>query len=359
MSDELSHLTVIEIASVLAGPFTGMFFAERGAKVIKIENKKTGGDVTRSWKLATENPDSPISAYFASVNWGKEHVFLDFESEADVAKLRAFISKADVVIVNFKKGDDKKFGLCFEDVKNQNGRIIYAALSGFGTESDRVAYDLVLQAEAGLMSMNGTPESGPLKMPVAFVDLFAGHQLREGILLALLQREKNPGAYRVDVSLFDAALASLANQACNWLMAGQLAQPNGGRHPNIAPYGETFKTREGRTVTFAIGTNIHFSKLCKTIDLLSFPADERFRDNADRVKNRGELETAIAEKISKLHCEALLRTLMNLGVPVAEVKNLSQVFEAQAARDLVLEESVDFTQTRRMRTSVFKVQRFE
>ncbi|MFT4600154.1 MAG: crotonobetainyl-CoA:carnitine CoA-transferase CaiB-like acyl-CoA transferase, partial [Arenicella sp.] len=254
MASYLSSLKVIEISSVLAGPAVGLYFAEKGAEVIKIENSKTGGDVTRGWKLANEDSSKNTSAYFASVNWRKEHVFLDLSDDNDRSKIKALVTKADIVLTNFKKGDAEKFELDFLSLRTLNSNVILGEISGYGSKSERVAFDLVLQADTGFMSMNGTSDSGPVKMPVAFIDLFAAHQLKEGILEALLERNATGKAYHVKVSLFDAALASLANQATNYLIAGHVAQPMGSKHPNIAPYGELFKTKDERLITFAIGS---------------------------------------------------------------------------------------------------------
>src|ERR1035437_2769189 len=176
-------LKVVELAGVLAGPSVGLFFAELGAEVIKIENKKTGGDVTRSWKLPEEDKNSDVSAYFLSVNFLKKHLFLDLNAESDYKKCIAQIKNADIVIVNYKKGDDKKLKLDYATLKKINSKLIYASINGFSDTDERVAYDLILQAESGFMSVNGTPESGPLKMPVALIDIIAAHHLKEAILL--------------------------------------------------------------------------------------------------------------------------------------------------------------------------------
>ena len=152
---DFNKLKVVELAGVLAGPSVGMFFAELGAEVIKIENERSGGDVTRSWKLASEDKSSKVSAYFCSVNYHKEYQFKNLKEQRDLDKVRDLIREADIVLVNFKKGDDVKLGLDYETLKKINPKIIYAAITGFGDESERIAYDLILQAESGFMSMNG------------------------------------------------------------------------------------------------------------------------------------------------------------------------------------------------------------
>jgi crotonobetainyl-CoA:carnitine CoA-transferase CaiB-like acyl-CoA transferase len=317
------ELKVIELASVLAGPAVGMFFAELGAEVIKIENKNTGGDVTRGWKLPTENKKDKTSAYFYSVNYGKQHLFLNIKESNDYQQLIQLIKTADIIISNFKKGDDKKLKVDFNTLKKINQTLIYANISGFGENSDRVAFDLVLQAESGFMSMNGTKESGPLKMPVALIDILAAHQLKEGILTALLQREKTGKGLKVSVSLLDSAVASLANQASNWLIGKQLPTRTGSLHPNIAPYGEIFKTKDQFEITLAIGSESQFKDLCS---ILKITISNIFESNALRVKNRVALFKIIQEKIAQKNLKWHITTFEKAQVPYGQIKNLEQVF---------------------------------
>jgi len=355
MKTGLEHLKVVELASVLAGPSVGMFFAELGAEVIKIENKKTGGDVTRSWKLPSENKDASVSAYFSAVNWNKKYLLLDFSDSENLKEVKQLIQEADILITNFKKGDAEKYGLNYEEIHKTNTALIYGEISGFGADSERVAYDLILQAESGFMSMNGTEESGPLKMPVALIDLLAGHQLKEGILVALLQRQSTGIGRRVHVSLYDSAIASLANQATNWLMAKNIPQRIGSKHPNIAPYGELFKTKDGKTITLAIGSNKHFKKLCDLLDLPEIPTSMEFIDNASRVRNRERLSEILATKISQIDFALLKQNLSKEFIPIAEIKNINEVFENADATKLILEEDIDGQKTRRVKSVVFKI----
>jgi crotonobetainyl-CoA:carnitine CoA-transferase CaiB-like acyl-CoA transferase len=329
-------LKVVELASVLAGPSVGLFFAELGAEVIKIENKKTGGDVTRSWKLPSEDKNSTTSAYFLSVNFFKKHLFLDLTSERDHAICLSHVKDADIVIANYKKGDDKKLKLDYRHVKKINPKIIYASIIGFSEEDERVAYDLILQAESGFMSMNGTAKSGPLKMPVALVDIVAAHHCKEAILLALLQRSKTGKGSHIVVSLFDAAVSSLANQATNWLIAKHLPQRTGSLHPNIAPYGEIFKTKDGHLVTFAIGSDKQFSDLCKILDVEGLASDSKFLSNQLRVKNRRKLFSLLSGRVKNVTFPYLQKNCTLTQVPFAKVRNLKEVFELPLAKKLLV-----------------------
>ena len=334
-SNYFKGLKVVELASVLAGPSVGLFFAELGAKVLKIENKKTGGDVTRSWKLPSEDKSSDISAYFLAVNFLKKHLFLDVSNEVDYKKCITQIKHADVVIVNYKKGDDKKLRLDYTTLKKINPNLIYASIQGFSDTDERVAYDLILQAESGFMSMNGTKKSGPLKMPVAMIDILAAHHLKEAILLALLKREKTKKGSSVSVSLFDVAVASLANQATNWLIAKHIPKPTGSLHPNIAPYGEIFTTKDNHTVTFAIGSDGQFAKLCKLLGIAKISADKNYISNQLRVINRKKLVGILDKQVKKQTLVHLQKETTKLGIPFAKIRNLKEVFELPEAKKMI------------------------
>lgn len=354
MSNFFKDLKVIEIASVLAGPSVGMFFSEIGSDVVKIENKKSKGDVTRSWKLPSEDKDATVSAYFCAVNYKKSYQHLDLTDSEDLLSVKAQINKADVVILNFKKGDDLKFGLDYESLSKDNPRLIYGTINGFGEGSERVAYDLILQAETGFMSMNGTPNSGPIKMPVALIDVLAGHQLKEGLLVALIERIKTGKGRKVSVSLYDSAVASLANQATNWLMGGHIAKPIGSTHPNICPYGELFTTANGELITFAIGSNKQFGNLCESLNLADLITDVRFKNNFSRVKNRVELEGLISAKVKGFISSELINELHKKFVPVAKINSIDEVFQSSEAKAMVLNETIAGVKTQRVKTVVFK-----
>ncbi|WP_445664308.1 CaiB/BaiF CoA transferase family protein [Fodinibius sp. AD559] len=350
------ELIVLELAGVLAGPAVGNFFSELGAEVIKVENKRNGGDVTRQWRQPGESPEGP-SAYFSSVNWNKESIFLDLGDADDKQRADALIEKADIVITNFKKGDDKKFGLTFDDLKAINPTVIQGHISGFGTESDRLAYDLILQAETGFMSINGQPDSPPTKLPLALIDVLAAHQLKEGILCALLEQKENPGqAYRVDVSLYDSAISSLINQATNWLMNGNVPQRIGSLHPNIAPYGEIFTTTDDHLVTLAIGSNRQFIDLCEIMGADELAEQPKYQHNEARVENRKELSEILKKYIGKFEADLFLEKCQNHFVPAAEIKNLQQVFDSDKARQLLLKEEQEGRETIRPKTTVFEIQ---
>lgn len=355
-SQSFAGLRVIELASVLAGPAAGMFFAELGAQVIKIENKRTGGDVTRQWKLPSEDALAPFSAYWCSVNWGKEIRLCDLTDPTDRSEVLRLIDEADVVISNFPEQAARRLGVSPEELRARNPRLIVGTVTGFPDGDPRPAYDVVLQAESGFLSMNGEPERPPVKMPVALIDLLAAHQLKEGLLVALLQRQRTGKGCTVSVSLFEAAVASLANQATNWLMAAHLPKRLGSLHPNIAPYGEMFTCADGVSIVLAIGNDRQFERLCEVLDLPELSKDQRYVINTARVSNRQTLFEILAQRLSQLPGTPLLEELVRAGVPAGRIRNMAEVFELPSTQNLILEDSLPCgAKGRRVKTVVFQV----
>ncbi len=324
-----SDLIVIELASVLAGPSVGQFFAEGGAQVLKIENAAQGGDVTRSWKLPQEDPQNSRSAYFAAANWGKRSLSLDLSQPHDREQLYQRLPTADIVIVSYKPGDAQKLGMDYDTLKAFAPHIIYGSITGYGEASSRVGYDAIIQAEAGFVYMNG-PMGGPgVKMPVALVDILAAHQLKEGILAMLYRRERMGLGGQVSVSLFDAAVSSLANQATNWLNARHISQPMGNEHPNIVPYGSIFITADQQRVMVAVGTDRQFERLCQVLEIPEVALDVRFGSNHQRVKYKAELLPLLERAFARHSRAVLLERGQAAGVPLGGVCTMPEVM-AQA-----------------------------
>ncbi|MBR9923069.1 MAG: CoA transferase [Bacteroidetes bacterium] len=348
-------LLIVELASVLAGPAVGMFFAELGARVVKVENAPAGGDMTRHWKLPSEDKNQAHSAYYCSVNWHKEVWMKDLRQDSDQQEVYELIAKADVVISNFKAGAAQKLGMTAEKLMKINPGLIFAHLAGFPEGDPRLAFDLVLQAEAGFLYMSGEPDRQPSKMPVALIDLLAAHQLKEGILIGLLQRAKTGRGGVVEASLYEAALSALANQATNYLMAGHIPRRMGSLHPNIAPYGEMFLTADDKEVVLAVGTDKQFAALCNILDLNHLPDHALFKTNENRVQHRRALANILAPAIQKWKQDILLQKLAEGGVPIGRVRDLQQVFEDPEAQAMILEEKMpDGSTSRRVKTVAFE-----
>lgn len=351
------HLTVIELASVLAGPAVGMFFAELGARVIKIENKTTGGDVTRRWRLPTESTITPLSAYYCSVNYHKETHLLDLRDAKDYEELIALIAGADVVISNFKPRSAEKLKLDAATLRARFPSLIYAQLNGYPAGKEKPAFDVVLQAEAGFMYMNGTADGPPVKMPVALIDVLAAHQLKEGILMGLLKRARTGMGSTVTTSLYESALAALANQATNWLMAKHIPQRMGSQHPNIAPYGDIFRTRDDHEMVLAVGTEQQFINLCGVLELEYLTQHGNYKTNTVRVANRAALAAILQLAIAKWQRSDLLQQLTRAQVPAGSIKNMAEVFaEAAAQRMILREQMADGSESQRVKTVAFRVE---
>jgi len=349
-------LKVVELASVLAAPAVGMFFAELGAEVIKVEHRKKGGDMTRQWKLKNEDPSSPISAYFSSVNYRKEYVDLNLGNPDDLLKLRMLISESDIFLNNMKAKSAQRFGLDNESLKNEYPRLIHCELSGFKHDDSKVAFDAVLQAETGYISMNGSKEHAA-KLPVAFIDLMAAHQMKEAILIALLERSKDGKGAHITCSLEESALASLANQASNQLMASHEAIPMGTLHPNIAPYGEIMELRDKVKFMLAIGTDTHFEKLCEILSCKELLKQENYSDNQSRVMHRTALHVHLKNAASKMTATDFEKACLENSVPVGRIKGLAEVMESRVAKEMLREEEIEGKDTKRLSSLAFQISR--
>jgi len=349
-------LKVVELASVLAGPAVGMFFAELGAKVIKIENKKTGGDVTRRWRLPNENPKDEFSAYYCSVNFNKEILLLDLSDAHDQSLALSEIKSADIVISNFKHSSAKKLGLDYETIQKINPTLIFAHLSGYGEKDNRPAFDVVLQAEAGFLFMCGEPNRDPVKMPVALIDILAAHQLKEGILIGLLNRYKTGKGCFISTSLLESAIASLANQATNYLMAKHIPQRMGSQHPNIAPYGDIFYTKDEKPLVLAIGTEKQFRGLCQVFNKEELITHDLYKTNALRVKNRDTLRAILLPLFQRINRKELLQRFNAQSVPAGGIRDMQEVFSIPKAQEMILENKMPNGQlAKRVKTVAFKM----
>lgn len=329
-------MIVLELASVLAGPSVGQFFAELGATVVKVENLTTGGDVTRTWRLANEQTDDR-SAYFTSVNWGKRSVAINLQTLEGRDIVHQLAKRSDIVIASFKPGDDSKLGVDYAALSSLNSRIIYGRITGYGPKSERVGYDAVLQAEAGFMFMNGEPGGRSLKMPVALIDVLAGHQLKEAILVALLRREKTGQGALVEASLFQAAVSSLVNQATNYLVANKVPTKSGSAHPNISPYGDLFVTADDKEILLAVGTDRQFRQLCAVLGMPKIADSQEFATNQQRVANRGQLRLLLAGAIHQQTAASLLEALQARQVPAGGVSSMAEVMSTPEAAELFFE----------------------
>ncbi len=354
MDNFFNKLKIVDLSSVLAGPMVGTFFAELGAQVIKVENKRTNGDVTRTWYDQNENRDQ-TSSYFASANYQKKYFFLDLQNDTDYKECIDFILDADIVISNYKFQSAIKMKIDYETIKKINPRIIYAQINAYPKGIKKTAFDVVLQAETGYMSMNGNSDSLPTKMPIAMIDILAAHQLKEGILIALLRLSKeNLGSF-VETSLYESAIASLANQGSNYLMNGIIPQRMGSLHPNIAPYGEVISSIDGIQFVLAIGNNNQFASLCNSLGISELITDENYIENKSRVLHRKTLLDQIYNQASKFKADEILGLFEKNEVPYGKINTLDKVFEDENAKKMILTDVVNKNILKRVKTVSFHI----
>lgn len=349
----IEKLKIIDLSTVLAGPSVATFFAELGADVLKIEDINHS-DVTKTWRIKDEK-ETAISSYFSSVNYGKKYQVLDFKRKTDLEKIYTHIKEADIVISNFRDIVARKLRLDKTSLFAVNPKLILGKILGFSSDENRPAYDMILQAECGYLSMTGTKQSGPQKMPVAMIDVLAAHQLKEGILIALLERQNNPkfSSKEVVVHLDKVGIASLINQASNYLMSGYIPRELGNEHPNIAPYGELFLSSDGISFTLAIGTDLHFSKLWEYLFSTEIP--DCYLSNGKRVANRKELFKLLKERCIQLEFRDLSRFCMNENIPFGEIKTLDKVLNSDQAKEMTRSEEISGVNTKRITSIAFDI----
>lgn len=328
-SDLCSDLVVLELASVLAGPSVGQFFAELGARVIKLENPATSGDVTRSWKVSGESEEGQ-SSYFYACNWGKESIAIDLTTDSGRNLMHRLVGISDIVLSNYLPSASEKLCADYETLKGIKEDIILGSIVGYRPDSNRPGYDAIIQAEAGYYYINGEPKNPnwqPTKMPVPLMDILAGHQLKQALLMALIRKSASQKGSHVTVSLFDAAVSALSNQATILLVANQTPEPLGSAHPNIAPYGSVYQTKDDLPVVLGVGTDRQFRSLCAILDTPELANDARFLSNQHRVANRGDLKGLLQSAITNFDRKELLKECHASRIPAGAVSKMNEVFE--------------------------------
>jgi crotonobetainyl-CoA:carnitine CoA-transferase CaiB-like acyl-CoA transferase len=332
----MTGLRVVDLSRVLAGPLCTQMLADHGADVVKIE--PPAGDETRG--LGPPFDAAGQAAYFGAVNRGKRGMALDLSRAEGRAVLEVLLKDADVLVENFLPGTMERWGLGFEVLSARFPRLIYCAISGFGADGPLgglPGYDAVLQAMCGLMSINGTPDSGATRVGVPIVDYVTGYNALTGVLLALAARERTGTGQRVEVTLFDTALNLLVPHAANWLCSGNVPGRLGSAHPNIAPY-DKFAASDGE-VFLGILNDGQFRRFCQKVAREDLLDDPRFRTNADRLKHVAALRAELERTLAGFKSDDLCRELMRSGVPAGPVNNVAQAFAQPHAthRDMLLE----------------------
>ena len=319
----LSDITVLDMSRILAGPFGTQILADLGATVWKIESP--WGDDTRGWGPPFVGSES---AYYLSANRGKKSLIVNLRDPRGQDIIKKMAHKADVVVENFKVGNLKRFGLDYESLSAVNPGIIYSSVTGFGQTGPRAeepGYDAALQGMTGVMSVTGEPDGRPSKVGAAWIDILTGLTSTIGILAALHERETSGKGQHIDVSLFDVGIAMMANIAQSYLATNETPGRLGNAHPQVAPY-QDFRASDGFFM-LAANNNDQFKRLCDTVGLPDLPDDDRFRENADRVRNREALETLINEKMGHNTRDYWMDALQQAGITVTSINTVADALD--------------------------------
>ena len=335
----LSHLKILDMSRVLAGPWATQTLGDMGAEIWKIE-RPVSGDETRSWGPPfVQDPDGDvpgISAYFANANRNKKSIALDFTSEEGARLINRLAGEADILIENFKVGGLAKYGLDYATLSKVHPHLIYCSVTGFGQDgpdASRAGYDFMIQGMSGLMSVTGEPKDAggmPVKAGVALIDILTGLNASIAILAAVEHRNKTGEGQHIDLSLFDVGVASLANQALNYLVSDEPPQRMGNAHPNIVPY-QAFETADGHII-LAVGNDSQFQRFCAVAGQPELAEDSRFSTNINRVISRDILVPLLEPLLREDTTDNWLVRLAAVSVPAGPVNDLARVFDEPQAR---------------------------
>jgi len=346
----LSHLKVLDLSRVLAGPWCTQMLADMGADVIKVERPGAGDD-TRHWGPPflkdADGKDTDQATYFTACNRNKRAITLDMAQPEGQALIRQMAAQSDVLVENFKVGGLKQYGLDYESLKAVNPRLIYCSVTGFGQDgpyAERAGYDLMIQAMSGLMSItghaDGEPGGGPMRMGVALVDVLTGIYACSAILAAVEVRHRTGEGQHIDMALLDVGMAVLANQGAGYLNTGGVPHRQGNTHPSLAPY-QTFETQDG-SMLLAVGNDGQFARFCEAAGHPEWAQDARFSSNTLRVKHRDALIPMLQMVTRKRSTAYWVALLEDKAVPCGPINDMAQAFaDAQVqARGLKVTQAV-------------------
>lgn len=341
----LDGVRVLDLSRVLAGPWASQLLGDLGADVIKVERPGAGDD-TRGWgppfAADAEGNETAESAYFLSANRNKRSVAIDIGRPEGAALVRDLARKSDVLLENFKVGGLKKYGLDWDSLRRENPALVYCSITGFGQTgpyAGRAGYDFMIQAAGGLMSVTGAPDDqpggGPQKVGVALADILTGLYASNACLAAYAHRQKTGEGQHIDLALMDVQVATLANQALNYLVSGAAPRRLGNAHPNIVPY-QAFPTADGWLV-LAVGNDEQFRRFCAVAGLDDLAADPRYATNRSRVANRSELIPRLEPALAGRRTDDWIAALEAVGVPCGPINTLDRVFADPHVQDHGLE----------------------
>ena len=323
MDGPLKNLLVVDLTRVLVGPYCTMILSDLGARVIKVEAPEIGDD-SRKFGPFIEN----YSAYFMSLNRGKESIALNLKNDDDKKIFEKILSKADILVENFKPGTLEKWGYGWKEVNKKYPKLIYASASGFGQTGplkELPAYDMVVQGMGGLMSVTGHPNTEPTRVGTSIGDITAGLFTAIGINAALYDRQKTGKGTFIDVSMLDCQIAILENAIARYLAKNEIPEPMGSRHPSITPF-EAFKTKD-TYIIIAAGNDKLFKNLCDVLQIPEISTDERFSTNSLRCENVDQLKIILEEKLSLKKTDEWIKEMEQLKIPCGPIFNIKQAVE--------------------------------
>ena len=323
MNGPLKDLLVVDLTRVLVGPYCTMILSDLGARVIKVEAPEIGDD-SRGFGPFIEN----YSAYFMSLNRGKESIALNLKNEEDKKIFEKILAKADILVENFKPGTLEKWGFGWNEVSKKYPKLIYASASGFGQTGplkELPAYDMVVQGMGGLMSVTGHPNSEPTRVGTSIGDITAGLFTTIGINAALYDRQKTGKGSFIDVSMLDCQIAILENAIARYLSKNEIPEPMGSRHPSIAPF-EAFKTKDSFLI-IAAGNDKLFKSLCEVLEIPNIATDEMYKTNSLRSQNIDKLKLIIEDKLQHKNTDEWIKVMENLKIPCGPIFNIKQAVE--------------------------------
>ena len=323
MDGPLKNLLVVDLTRVLVGPYCTMILSDLGARVIKIEAPEIGDD-SRGFGPFIDD----YSAYFMSLNRGKESIALNLKNEDDKKIFEKILAKADILVENFKPGTLEKWGFGWNEVSKKYPKLIYASASGFGQTGplkELPAYDMVVQGMGGLMSVTGHPNSEPTRVGTSIGDITAGLFTAIGINAALYDRQKTGKGTFIDVSMLDCQIAILENAIARYLSKNEIPEPMGSRHPSIAPF-EAFKTKDSFLI-IAAGNDKLFKSLCEVLEIPNIANDEMYKTNSLRSQNIDKLKLIIEDKLQHKNTGEWIKVMENLKIPCGPIFNIKQAVE--------------------------------
>lgn len=340
MTGPLKHIRVLDLSRIMAGPWAGQVLADLGAEVIKVERAGAGDD-TRKWGPPylkdKDGKDTAESGYYLSVNRGKKSVEIDIASTEGQDTIKALAAKSDIVLENFKVGTLERYGIGPDDLKAVNPDLIFCSITGFGQDGPRandVAYDFMIQAMGGLMSVTGGPDDepggGPQKVGVPIIDIMTGMYAAIAVLAALAERSQSGKGDTIDIAMLDVATAMLANQAMNHLVSGATPIRRGNKHPNIQPQ-DVFSVRDGHIVV-AVGNDEQFVRFAAAIGRPELSGDPRYATNRERVKNLSNLYPLICAQLQKRDLNDWLRIFGEQKVPCGPINTVPMVFAEEQVK---------------------------